>query len=66
MSDAIVSKKLKLIGLTGSLASGKSLAAEIFSQLGATIIDADLLAKEAVAPGSEGLRDIVKRFGSEI
>ena len=46
------------IGLTGGIGSGKSAVASSFAQLGATVIDADVLAREVVAPGSEGLRQI--------
>jgi dephospho-CoA kinase len=46
------------VGLTGGIGSGKSAVAAVLGELGATLIDADLLAREAVAPGSEGLREI--------
>ncbi|HEX3550348.1 MAG TPA: dephospho-CoA kinase [Candidatus Elarobacter sp.] len=46
------------VGLTGGIGSGKSAVAEVFAERGATVIDADVLAREAVAPGSEGLREI--------
>ncbi len=46
------------VGLTGGIGSGKSAVAAYFGELGATVIDADALAREAVAPGSEGLREI--------
>ena len=46
------------IGLTGGIGSGKSAVASSFAQLGATLIDADVLARDVVAPGSEGLRQI--------
>ena len=55
-----------LIGLTGNIASGKSQVAKILADLGATIIDADVLAREAVRPETQALRDIVKRWGKEI
>lgn len=55
-----------LVGLTGSIGSGKSLAARAFSALGAEIIDADELAREAVAPGSPALRQIREKFGSAV
>lgn len=51
------------IGLTGNIASGKSLAAAELARLGATIIDSDLLAREAVEPGSPGLAAVMTRFG---
>lgn len=55
-----------LIGLTGNIASGKSEVARMLAEHGATIIDADVLAREAVQPETQALRDIVKRWGKEI
>jgi dephospho-CoA kinase len=46
------------VGLTGGIGSGKSAVAASFAELGATVIDADALAREVVAPGSAGLREI--------
>ncbi|MGJ6981082.1 dephospho-CoA kinase [Aestuariimicrobium soli] len=51
------------IGLTGGIASGKSTVAERLVELGAVVIDSDELAREAVAPGSEGLAGVVELFG---
>lgn len=51
------------IALTGGIASGKSMVADEFARLGAFIVDADVLAREVVAPGSPGLERIVQRFG---
>jgi dephospho-CoA kinase len=50
------------IGLTGGIGSGKSEAARVFSGLGALLVDADALAREAVAPGSEGFAAIARRW----
>ncbi len=50
------------VGLTGGIGSGKSAVAERFAQRGATVIDADALAREVVAPGSEGLAEIGARW----
>jgi dephospho-CoA kinase len=50
------------VGLTGGIGSGKSEVGAIFASLGALLIDADLLAREAVAPNSEGLRRIAERW----
>lgn len=50
------------VGLTGGIGSGKSAVAERFAARGATIIDADVLAREVVAPGSPGLREIGERW----
>jgi dephospho-CoA kinase len=46
------------VGLTGGIGSGKSAVAAYFAERGATVIDADALAREVVAPGSAGLREI--------
>ena len=54
------------VGLTGGVASGKSAVAAILSELGALVIDADVLAREAVAPGTDGLREVVEAFGPEV
>jgi dephospho-CoA kinase len=54
------------IGLTGNIASGKSEIARMLADRGATVIDADLLAREAVQPETQALRDIVKRWGKEV
>lgn len=55
-----------LIGLTGGIASGKSTVARRWVELGGTEIDADLLAREVVEPGAEGLNRLVTEFGTEI
>lgn len=55
-----------LVGLTGNIASGKSSVARRFAQLGATVIDADVLARQAVAAGSPAYRAIVDRWGEEV
>jgi dephospho-CoA kinase len=55
-----------LVGLTGGIASGKSTVARAFSERGIPVIDADQLAREVVAPGSEGLAAIVETFGEEV
>jgi dephospho-CoA kinase len=57
---------MKVIGLTGGIASGKSTAARLLEELGAPVIDADLLAREAVRPGSDSLGAIVARFGNRL
>ncbi len=54
------------VGLTGGIGSGKSEVAKIFGVLGALVIDADELARAAVAPGSAGLRAIAARFPTVI
>ena len=57
---------MKLIGLTGGIATGKSTVAATLDELGAKIIDADELAREIVEPGQEAWQDIVDVFGAEI
>jgi len=51
------------VGLTGGVASGKSTVSAILEELGAVVVDADRLAREVVAPGTEGLAEIEKAFG---
>ncbi|HNO16372.1 MAG TPA: dephospho-CoA kinase, partial [Actinomycetota bacterium] len=46
--------------------SGKSTVAQMFADLGAWVVDADAIAREVVAPGSEGLAELVEQFGSQI
>jgi dephospho-CoA kinase len=55
-----------LVGLTGNIASGKSTVAQFLSEHGATIIDADVLARRAVERGSRAFDAIVKRWGTSI
>ncbi len=53
-----------IVGLTGGIASGKSTVASILRELGASVIDADIVARDVVAPGSEALAEIEAAFGS--
>ena len=55
-----------LIGLTGGIGSGKSTVAKRLVNLGATEIDADLLAREVVEPGTTGLTQVAERFGQDL
>lgn len=55
-----------LIGLTGNIGSGKSTVAQLLSERGATIIDADVLARRAVELGSPAYKAIVERWGTSI
>lgn len=55
-----------IVGLTGGIASGKSAVADRLAELGAVVIDADVLAREVVAPGTKGLSAIERRFGSSV
>ncbi len=57
---------MPLIGLTGGIASGKSTVAARLAELGAVVVDADLLAREAVAVGSAGLARIREAFGDGV
>ena len=57
---------MKLIGLTGGIASGKSTVAAILRRLGASIINADELSREVVQPGQDAWNEITKSFGSDI
>ncbi|GEL97382.1 dephospho-CoA kinase [Cellulomonas terrae] len=57
---------MQRIGLTGGIAAGKSVAARRLAELGAVVIDSDVLAREAVAPGSVGLDAVVEEFGSGV
>ena len=57
---------MQRIGLTGGIAAGKSVAARRFAASGAVVVDADLLAREAVAPGSPGLDAVVGEFGAGV
>jgi dephospho-CoA kinase len=55
-----------LVGLTGGIASGKSVVGRRFAELGAVLVDADVLAREVVEPGTQGLAEIGERFGSSV
>ena len=54
------------VGLTGGIASGKSLVASAFQRLGVTIVDADVVARDIVEPGQPALAEIAERFGADI
>jgi dephospho-CoA kinase len=51
-----------VIAITGGIGSGKSVVTKLFEQWGAKIVDADILAREVVKPGSEGLRKVLDNF----
>lgn len=57
---------MQRIGLTGGIASGKSVVASHLVELGAVVIDHDQLAREAVRPGSVGLDEVVEAFGAGV
>jgi dephospho-CoA kinase len=54
------------VGLTGSIAVGKSFVASVFVELGCHVLDADQTAREVVLPGADGLKAVVEAFGAEI
>jgi len=54
------------VALTGGIATGKSFCSARFAALGVPVVDADLLARQAVAPGSPGLSAIASRFGPSV
>jgi dephospho-CoA kinase len=55
-----------MIGLTGGIGAGKSVVARRLAELGAVVIDADQLAREVVARGTEGLAEVRKVFGDDV
>ena len=57
---------MRVIGLTGGIGCGKSLAAQYFAELGALVIDADQLARAAIERGSDGFDEVVTLFGDPI
>jgi dephospho-CoA kinase len=60
------SLNMRVIGLTGGIGCGKSLAAQYFAELGALVIDADQLARAAIERGSDGFDEVVALFGDSI
>lgn len=54
------------VGLTGGIGSGKSTVSSLLAEHGAVVIDADVLAREVVAAGTEGLDEIVRAFGPDV
>lgn len=65
MSSTKIKRPLR-IGLTGGIASGKSLVADMFAELGVPVIDTDMIAREVVQPGQPALIEIRERFGEEM
>lgn len=59
-------RRFLLVGLTGSIATGKSTVSRMFAHLGARVIDADLLAREVVMPGQPAYAKIVEEFGPQV
>lgn len=58
--------RVRWVGLTGGIGSGKSAVAQRLSELGAVVIDSDRLAREVVAPGTDGLAEVVAQFGPQV
>ena len=61
-----MSAKRLVVGVTGGIGSGKSAATSIFSELGIDVVDADIVSRQVVVPGSEALLQIAEYFGSDI
>ena len=59
-------RRFLLVGLTGSIATGKSTVSRMFAHLGARVIDADLLSREVVTPGQAAYARIVEEFGPQV
>ncbi|WP_299810583.1 dephospho-CoA kinase [uncultured Shewanella sp.] len=55
-----------IVGLTGGIGSGKTTVANLFAELGTTLVDADIIARDVVAKGSTGLSQIVEHFGADM
>ncbi len=55
-----------IVGLTGGIGAGKSTVANMFAQLGALVVDADQLSRQAIEPGSSGFDEVVATFGEKI
>lgn len=55
-----------IVGLTGGIGSGKTLVSDYFKSLGITVVDADVVSREVVAPGAEALEKIAAHFGPDI
>jgi dephospho-CoA kinase len=62
----VVAERVRRVGLTGGIASGKSTVARLLAERGALVIDADVLAREVVEPGTPGLAAVVDRFGPAV
>jgi dephospho-CoA kinase len=59
-------RKIFRVGLTGGIASGKTTVANMFGELGAVLIDTDIIAREVVDKGSPGLARVVDKFGNSV
>ncbi len=54
-----------VVGLTGGIACGKTTVADLFAELGAGIVDTDIIARQLVAPGQDALNEIIRQFGQQ-
>jgi dephospho-CoA kinase len=59
-------QQVRRIALTGGIATGKSHVRQVFEKLGVPTIDADVLARDAVSPGTAGLEQVLNRFGADL
>lgn len=66
MSNTQHHKNNWVLGLTGGIGCGKTAVSNMLAELGITIVDADIIARQVVEPGTEGLNAIVKHFGTDI
>jgi dephospho-CoA kinase len=57
---------MQIVGLTGGIGAGKSTVANMFAQLGALVVDADQLSRQAIEPGSAGFDEVVTAFGEQV
>lgn len=61
-----IMRNMLRVGLTGNIGTGKSKAAEVFAELGAFVIDADVIARELLCPGQQAFNRVVQAFGERI
>ncbi len=66
MSKQQISNIRYIVGVTGGIGSGKSTVTDLFAEHGIQVVDADVVAREVVAPGSNGLQQVVSAFGSKV
>jgi dephospho-CoA kinase len=66
IGDTGLTGPVLMVGLTGGIGSGKSVAAARLAELGAVIVDSDRIAREVVQPGTDGLREVVAAFGERV
>jgi dephospho-CoA kinase len=64
--EAGYNRRMRVIGLTGGIGTGKSAVAQVLRELGAVVIDADRLGHEAYRPGTPAWQEVVEAFGQEV